>query len=149
MRTLSLCLVSLLTLLGSCSKGTDANAASNSSPAVADATKAAGEITTLLSEVKDVEGAKKAVEKLGPVVTNFGSFLEKIKSAAGGEAGKTAEGLKGMAGDAAKKVSGMLSPELASAFGKVTEQITRISANAEMLAPLKDVFEKLKGFMAK
>lgn len=141
----SLATVSLLALLASCKQ--EANAAGATG---AEAVTAANKITDVLAGVKDSETAKKASESLGALTTNLGGIMEKLKSAAGamgGDAAKGAGDLKGMAGDAAKKVASMISPELTGAFTKITEQITRISANADMLAPLKGAFDKIKAMM--
>lgn len=141
--------LSALAFLASCKQDT-ANA--GTSALATEATTAATKITDLLTGVKDADGAKKASEQIGSLTTGLSGILDKIKAAAGaaaGDAGKAGGDLKGMAGEAAKKLGGMLSPELTGAFTKITEQITRISANADMLAPLKDTFEKLKGLMPK
>ena len=145
-KTVSVVAFSLLAMLVSC-KQEAANAGASGTEAVTAVTK----ISDLLAGVKDGEGAKKAGEQIGALTTGLSGIMDKLKSAAGTMGGDAAKGgdLKGMAGDAAKKVASMVSPELTGAFAKITEQITRISANADMLAPLKGAFEQLKGLMPK
>jgi|SoiMethySBSTD1v2_1073268.scaffolds.fasta_scaffold104225_3 hypothetical protein len=142
MRTLPILLGTFLCLIAGCSKQ-DANAASKA-PA-ADATKTANEISTILTDVKDSDGAKKAADKLNPLVTSLSGLLSQLQA----DAAKPAGDVKDLANNAAKKVSSALSPELSAAFAKISEQVKRISANPELMAPLKDILAKLEAMIPK
>ena len=152
-----LSIVSLLALVG-CTTESKSDGGGGDTLAKA-SEKASGvmkEISTLLQGVKDGDTAKAASGKLDGLVTQLSPMMDKVKSlmAKGSEAaGAAASTGAGGALDAAKglatKAGGLMGSGLKDAIKTVSDQIKRISANKDMLAPLQQAFDKIKGMLPK
>lgn len=120
-------------------KSADKPAATGSATAQAEAVLI--DITSSLEGVTSKETAEAAKAKLAPLATKLDEAMASVKKMMNSTG--TAS-LTGMGQGLAEGMKGALSGSLKGAVDKVMAEIKRITGNAELLAPLKGVLEKIQ-----
>ena len=141
-------LVCMLVIGYGCEKkaSTGGGAKSAEKPAATGSTTAQAEsilndITGCLEGVTSKETAAAAEATLAPLATKLDEAMASVKKMM---ASTGTASLTGMGQGVAEGMKGAFSGSLKEAVDKVMAEIKRISGNAELLAPLKGVIEKIQ-----